>query len=302
MGAGAGNRYDYRMRRAIALALLAGAWLAPPAPRAQPAPLPEREAFFAEVRKRLAGNDLLQSRFSFRERSTELNFNPLGRMGTGAVLVHEVYPQPSEELTYRRLVERDGRAVSAAELAAEDRRYLARLNRWRTALEREGKSEREARLKKEAEVRERDQRQAREALDLFTFTIEQRDMFEGQPAIVVSFTPKPQARPRTREGRIAYGFAGRVWIHEQDYEVMSVRAKAIDDVSFGYGMIARLHDGSTAQFTRRRILGEWLPVESRFQGTGRALMFRKVVIDFHRTYSDYRPYDPATVAELLRPR
>jgi hypothetical protein len=184
-------------------------------------------------------------------------------------------------------------------LKAQDRKYLARLHKWQTTLREEGEDERAERLRKEAEIHERDQQQAREALDLFTFTIDRRDTFEGQPAIVVGFAPKPAARPRTREGRVAYGFAGSAWIHEHDYEVMHVEAKAIDDVSFGYGMVARLHDGSTAAFTRRRIQGVWLPVESRFKGTGRALLVRRVVIDYQRSYFDYRAYDPAQVEELL---
>jgi hypothetical protein len=287
--------------RAGALALIVALELVGrPVTFAQAPPLPERESFFAEVRKHLAGNDRRQGRFWFRERSTEVNLNPVGRMGTGPVLVYEVYPQPDDDLTYRRLIERDGRRLSPSEVAVEDRKYLARFRRWQESLRKEGRDERDARLKQEAEIRERDQRQAREALDLFDFSIERRDSLEGQSAIIVSFTPKPAARPRTREGRIAYGFAGRVWIHEHDYEVMKVEAKAIDDVSFGFGMIARLHDGSTAQFTRRRIEGVWLPVESRFRGTGRALMFRRVVFDYQRTYFDYRPYDPAEVEHLLK--
>lgn len=302
MGAGAGNRYHYRMRRAAAFALLLGLWLSGrPLVFAQPEPLPDRDTFFADVRKRLSGNDQLQSRFSFRERSTELNLNPMGRMGTGPVAVYEVYPQPNAELTYRRLVEREGRKVSPAEIAQQDRQYLARYRKWQTSLREEGRSERDARLKKEAEMRERDQRQAREAIDLFDFAMDERSTFEGQPAIVISFKPKSSARARSREGRVAAGFAGRAWIHEHEKEVMFVDARAIDDVSFGFGMIARLNDGSTAQFTRRRIEGVWLPVESRFNGTGRALLFRKVVIDFQRTYYDYRAYDPARVAELLTP-
>jgi hypothetical protein len=49
-----------------------------------PAPLPDQETFFAEARKRLASNDLIQSRYSFRERTTELRLNPFGRtVGTG---------------------------------------------------------------------------------------------------------------------------------------------------------------------------------------------------------------------------
>jgi hypothetical protein len=257
-----------------------------------PAPLPDQETFFAEARKRLASNDLIQSRYSFRERTTELRLNPFGRtVGTGPANVYEVYPHPEEELTYRRLVERDGRPLAEEELAEQDREYREKLAAWQERLAREGTSARAMRQRKIAEARKKDEAMAREAIDMFDFKIVGRDTWNNEPAIVITFTPRPDASPRTREGRVARAFTGRAWIHEFEYEVMNVEAKATDDVSFGWGMIAKLHKGSIARFTRRRMDGSWLPVESRFSGTGRALMLRKVVIDFERRYYDYRPFD-----------
>ena len=39
----------------------------------------------------------------------------LRNRGTGPILVHEIYPHPNDDLTYRRLVERDGVALDAAD-------------------------------------------------------------------------------------------------------------------------------------------------------------------------------------------
>lgn len=268
----------------------------------QSRPLPDRDRFFAEVQKRLASNDIIQSRYSYRQKSTELKLNPFGRMGTGPVLVHEVYPHPDENLTYRRLIERDGRPLSAAEIAEQDRDYLRRREDWNRRMAREGESARKLRLRRAQEARERDEARAREALDVFDFAIAGRDTWEGHPAIIISFAPRPGAQPRTREGRIARGFAGRVWVHEFEHEVMNVEATAIDDVSFGFGIIARLHEGSTVKFVRQRIDGRWMPTESRFEGTGRALLVRKVVIKFWREYSDYRPFEPDELPSRLGER
>jgi hypothetical protein len=283
--------------RLLLVALLAGtmglaAQLPPPAVATSPRPLPDERQFLAEARKRLASNDLIQSGYSYRERTTELKLNPFGRsVGTGPAKVYEVYPHPEEGLTYRRLIERDGRPVPASELAEQDRQYRAKLADWQHRLAREGSSGRAERLRKTAEARQKDEALAREALDLFAFRIAGRDTWEDEPAIVVTFTPRPGVSPRTREGRVARAFTGRAWIHEFEYEVMNVDAKAIDDVSFGWGMIARIYKGSTARFTRRRIANAWLPVETRFDGTGRALMVRKVEIDFARDYYDYQPFE-----------
>jgi hypothetical protein len=284
--------------RLLLVALLAGtAGLAAqsPSPAADGAatrPLPDEQQFLAEARKRLASNDLIQSRYSYRERITQLKLNPFGRtMGTGPASVYEVYPHPEEELTYRRLIERDGRPVPASELAEQDREYREKLAEWQHRLAREGSSGRAERQRKMAEARQKDEAMTREALDLFDFRIVGRDTWEDEPAILVTFTPRPGVSPRSREGRIARAFTGRAWIHEFEYEVMNVEATAIDDVSFGWGMIARIYKGSIARFTRRRVAGVWLPAETRFDGTGRALMVRKVDIDFARDYFDYQPFE-----------
>lgn len=264
------------------------------------AALPDQQAFFAEVRKRLASNDAIQRRYAYRERTTELRLNPFGRkIGTGPVNVYEVYPHPSDELTYRRLVEREGRAVRPEELAEQDRLYRDQLAAWQRRMAREGESARLVRLRKAAEARERDAAMAREALDMFDFRITGRETWEHEPAIIVAFSPRRTASARSREGRIARAFAGRAWVHETEFEVMNVEATAIDDVNFGWGMIGRINRGSTARFTRRRVDGVWLPVETRFDGEGRALMVRKVEIAFSRDYFDYQPFDAADLPARL---
>lgn len=295
------------MRRGMTLGLatvalaIAAAMVSPRVAAQSPSqvPLPDAEKFFAQARAKLTGNDIMQSRYSYKERSTRLNLNPFWRIGTGPVVVSEVYPSPNEALTYRRVLERDGKPLSADEIADQDREFRKKYDEWQRQLATEGMSERQARLRKDAETREREQKQMAEALDLFDFTLVGRSSFEGQPAIVVAFTPKADGKPRSREGRVAHAFAGRAWIHEFEYELLHVNAIAVDDVSFGFGMIARLNEGSVVEFTRRRVGGTWFPVETRFQGTGRALIFRRVEFDYQRVYSDYKPYEPEQLASRL---
>ena len=136
-------------------------------------------------------------------------------------------------------------------------------------------------------------------MGLFAFSLERRDILEGQPVIVVRFSPKPDVQPHTREGRIAASFSGFAWVHEREHEVMRVEAEAIADTVFGYGVIARLHKGAKALFTRRKFGDVWLPVETRVTGTGRAMLFRKVTINYLREYSDYRLFDPAQLTTRL---
>ena len=53
--------------------------------RAQQAPLPDAEAFFAAARENLARAGQAQQRYAYKERRTELHRNPFGRIGHAAV-------------------------------------------------------------------------------------------------------------------------------------------------------------------------------------------------------------------------
>jgi hypothetical protein len=203
-----------------------------------------------------------------------------------------VYPAVDPEMTYRRLIARDGVPLSPDELEREDRAYRRRYEAWRRSLAREDEDDRAARRREQAENAAKLRAQAEEVLQLFTFTIDRRDDLGGEPAIVVRFAAKPDATPKSREARVAVAFVGQVWIHEREHEVMRLEARAIKDVAFGFGMVARLHEGAATSVTRRRVNGVWLPAETRFTGTGRALLFRKVTINYVRQFFDYRPYDP----------
>ena len=56
--------------------------------------------------------------------------------------------------------------------------------------------------------------------------ISHREMLEGRPAIVVRFQARPDAKPRTREGRIARAFTGLIWVDESAHEVRRIEATA----------------------------------------------------------------------------
>jgi hypothetical protein len=72
--------------------------------------------------------------------------------------------------------------------------------------------------------------------------------------------------------------------------VFRINAKAIDDVAFGYGgVLARINKGADVTLRRELVQGNlWLPVSMRFNGEGRALLLRKLTIDFAVDWFDYR--------------
>ena len=78
--------------------------------------------------------------------------------------------------------------------------------------------------------------------------------------ILATLTPKKDARPQTDEGKMMRHFKARAWISESDHELVRVETEAIDNLSFGLGLLARVHKGTVATYQRRKVNGEtWLP-------------------------------------------
>src|SRR5688500_16139692 len=207
---------------------------------AQSPDLPNRDSFLRELREALTRSQQLWHRYSYKERRTELHLNPFGRMGTGGTRVTEVRPSADPRLTYRRVIERNGAPLLPFELERQDAEYRARV----------------AEVKRETAVadverRQRDERLAERraqmvidnVVNTLQFDLVRRELRDGRPAIVISFTKRPAARPSTREGRLAAVFAGHLWVDEATCELLHLEGVAGDDVSFG-GFVAKVYEGT----------------------------------------------------------
>ena len=244
-----------------ALRLVVAVLLLQSAPAKDVRPFPEPDAFFEAVRANLARSQDDQKLFAYKERRTELNLNPFGRLGTHGVRVTEVTPVDDGTAVLIRVIERDGQSVTDS---APVRRPMRMSGRGRRVVD--------------------------DVASTLDVSINRRDHVAGRDAIVAAFKARRDAKPQTREGRIARNFAGEIWIDEPTREVFRIDAQAVDDVAFGYGgVLARLNKGATVTLRRELVHANlWLPVSLRFNGEGRALLLRKLTIDFAVDWFDYR--------------
>jgi hypothetical protein len=246
-------------RTLLVLPLLAGSMLAMQAER----PLPDHNTFVRATRDNLIRSQREQFNYAYKERRTEFHVNPFGRVGTGGVEGFEVTPIEKGTVILRRLIERDGKPVTDGGV---DRIKV-----------------------KEEQRREGRRTSMDDVVAMLTFTMDRREKLHGRDTIVIKFTPRPDATPETREGRLAKAFTGSAWVDEVAREVIRVEATAVDSISFGFGLIARLNEGTTVTLTREPINGStWLPTSIRFAGEGRALLLRKLNVDQRIDWSEYK--------------
>ena len=249
--------------RCLPGAVLLGVLVLVPSLMSQVAPLPDPAGFFGAVRMNLERSRRDARGFAYTERRTQLHMNPFGRLGSGATLAYRVTPSVDGVWVERQLIERDRVPVTDGEVTKRESR---------------GPGSRTGR-----------QSPYDDALSVLEFMIERREQEQGRSMIVVRFIPRPGVTARTREGRMAKSFEGEVWVDERAEEVVRVEATAIESLSYGFGLVARLSKGTTVIATREEVLrGVWQPTTLRINGDGRALVFRRLRIEHALEWFDYR--------------
>jgi len=225
--------------------------------------------------------------FTYTEQGREVDISKLGKVTIGPLQTFEFIPKRIGE-SWKRLVAVDGKPLDPTELARNDAEHAKDLEKEKAETPRQ----RAARLKEEAEeVRERDAI-LDDAHAVFEFGYICHETVHGEPMIVVSLTPRPDAKVKTREGGMMKQFAGRLWISEADKHLARVQLHAQDSVSIGWGVVARVEPGSGFDFVRKKVGGSWVASELTVQGSGRTLMFRHFEVKSVTTYSNHQPYTP----------
>ena len=274
--------------------LIAGSTLA-----AQDRPLPDQQSFLAETRKHLQTDSTLQSSYVYVETRREQKLDKHGRTSKESVKVFESYPGLPGEARWERLVAEDGRPVPAEELAKQDRERQKSAAGMVQRLAEDASKER-ARQEREYQKARREREDAvNDIFNVFTIRMIGRDQIERHETIAFLLTPRPDARPKTTEGRQMKHFNVRAWISESDHELVKLEAEAIDTLSFGLGVLARLHKGARLSFLRRKVNGEvWLPAVVSYQGSARVGLLLTLRRGGTSEYSGYRKYSVDTSATI----
>ena len=213
--------------------------------------------------------------------------------------MYEVYPALPGEEPYRRLIEENGKPVPAPQLAKRDRDRQNDVEQYAQRVSTQSENDRH----KAARDYQKAVRERTEAIDdifnVFDVRMLARERVEGHDAIVFTLTPKRKVKPRTDSGKMMHHFTARAWISESDYELVRVQVEAIESVSFGLGLLARLHKGATATYQRRKVNGEaWLPALVTYAGSGRVLLVKGMRLGGMSDFSNYRRFGVETTTTL----
>ncbi len=270
------------------------------APAAQERPLPDFDTFAAQVKQKLATDEERQGGYMFIERRTEQKLNGSGRPTSESVKVFEVYPGLPGQDRYRRLIEEDGKRLSAQKLAEEDRDRRRDVEAYAKKM-----ADASDRRKQEQQLDKARSRYSAAIDDLFRIydiQMVRREPIEGHDTILATLTPRPSVKPQTKDGDIMRHFKARAWVSESDSELVRVEIEAIDDLSIGMGLLARIHKGTTATYQRRKVNNEiWLPSQVTWTAGARVLLVRRLRIRGISDFSGYRKFTVDTSTTYSTP-
>jgi hypothetical protein len=234
------------------------------------------------------------------ERRTEEKLDGAGRTVHTSQKVFEVYPGIPGEGRYRRLIEEDGRPTAPEKLASEDRARQKVAEAYVKSLSTSAGRRTDA--ERQDKVRREDAAAIDDLFRVYTLQFVGRETVDGRETIVVTVTPRADANPQTADGKMMRHFAARAWIDEAEYEVVRVEVEALDDLSFGWGLFARVHKGARATYQRRKVNDDkWLPAQVTWAGSGRLLLFKRLRERGRSEFSGYRKFTVGTSTTYTTP-
>jgi hypothetical protein len=270
-------------------------------PAVQERPLPDFDTFAAEVKKRLATDQERQSGYVFVERRTDQKVDGSGRVTSESVKVFEVYPGLPGEDRYRRLIEEDGRRIAPDQLARQDRERQKDAESY--ARSQASESQRRKAARESEQARRRQSAAVDDLFRIYDIRMIRRESIGGHDTILATLDPRDNVRPQTDDGKIMRNFKSRAWVSESDHELVRIEIEAIRNLSFGMGLLARVHKGTVATYERRKVNNEvWLPARVTWTASARVLLLRRLRLRGISEFSGYRKFTVDTSTTYGSPK
>ena len=253
--------------------------------------LPDLDTFLGKVQENLRSDRLLQSRYTFNLKEFKLKPDKDENPTVVETNEFEVYPSLDRKYTYRRHVSKNDQRLSREDIEEQDREYEEMLTELKAKLGKEGIDMETYRLRMEKSERRKEESIIRELPRIYDISINSREKIDGRDAILIGFKPRPDYEPISDETNILSKVSGRAWFCEQDYQLMKLEVEFVDNLTFGWGMLARLHKGTKVLLRRQFVNNEiWMPAEIRISGTARVLLLKKITFNTISQFSNYKKF------------
>lgn len=251
-------------------------------------PLPDVVTMMQEVQRNERKAEAIQKDYIYHSVTTEQSTDSAGRVKK--TLVSESDHYWSNGVPVARLIRKDGKDLSAGELAKEDekiRREVQKAREHREKLEAEGKP---------TDAGGHDIMTVSRALELGRFANPRRVQLDGRDTIAVDYEGNPSARTRNRAEELFRDLRGTLWVDENDRLIVRAEGYFANGVKIGGGLLANIQKGTHFQMRQAKVNDEvWIPSHVEAQGGVRALLFFNFAGRVRVDYSGFRKLRTSSV-------
>ena len=145
--------------------------------------------------------------------------------------------------------------------------------------------------KEQKEDEERVKKMFRELPRAFIYEYDGTEMGkDGRELIRLTFTPKSDYDPPSRETSVYRAMSGKMWVDQRMERLARIEATLFRDVNFGWGILGHLDKGGHFFIEQTHIGNDrWEPTYMNIQFTGKALLFKTINLRQIETLSAFQP-------------
>jgi hypothetical protein len=163
-----------------------------------------------------------------------------------------------------RLISKGGRPLSEAEARAEDQRVQEFIHD-------------KEKLAKQRRDGQQDGKNATELSNMLPEAFTWKVQSEDAQKITLHFQPNPNFNPPDMQSRVLGDMMGELVVDKAENRIMTISGKLVEDVTIGWGLLGRLHQGGTFRVERRQVApGYWQITETHVHIEGKALFFKNI--------------------------
>jgi hypothetical protein len=270
------------------------AQLQPPPQTSAPAnastdkPLPDVVGLMHDVEQNERKSEAIEKDYICHSVETQEQTDSGGRVKKTTVMEYDHYW--SESVPVRRLVRKDGKGLSAGELAKEDdriRKTVEKAREHRAKADAQGKA---------TNARGEELITVSRLLELGRFTNPRRAQLGGRDTIAVDYEGDASAKTRNRAEEVIRDLRGTVWVDEDDRILVRAEGHFVNGFKIGAGLLVSIQKGTHFEMNQKKVNEEvWRPEHIEAHGAARALLFFNFTGSIRADYSDYRKLRTSSV-------
>jgi hypothetical protein len=185
----------------------------------------------------------------------------------------------------KRLISRGGRPLSEEEARAED----ARVQEFIRDPEK---------LAKQHKDSTQDDKNARELTNMLPDAFVWKVVSDDGERVKLHFEPNPNFDPPDMQSRVLGDMAGEMVVDKKQHRIATLSGRLMRDVTIGWGLLGRLHEGGTFRVERREVApGLWQITETHVHIEGRVLFFKNISQEQDEVQSEFTQVAKGTTLE-----